>query len=102
MIKEPTVNSAEHKTIDRMVNFRNMFLNALYNSLEYFFFFQTSIFTRFAATGNPNCDHTKLCNWKPLAYRSTPPFKCLNIDNELSFTFYPEAKRVALWDSMQP
>lgn len=80
MVKEPTINSAEHKTIDRV----------------------TTLFTRFAATGNPNCEVTKLCEWKPIANRSTPPFKCLNIDDELSFIFYPEAKRVALWESMKP
>jgi len=80
VVKEPTINSAEHKTMDRM----------------------TSLFTRFATTGNPNCEITKSCEWKPIANRSSPPFKCLNIDDELSFIFYPEAKRIALWESMQP
>lgn len=65
-------------------------------------YFQTSLFTRFAATGNPNCDATKSCEWKSIANRSAPPFKCLNIDRELSFMFYPEARREALWESMHP
>ncbi|KAJ6643819.1 Esterase B1, partial [Pseudolycoriella hygida] len=80
MNKEPTINGAEHRAIDRM----------------------TSLFTRFATTGNPNCDITKHCEWKSIPNRSSPPFKCLNIDDELSFIFYPESRRIALWDSMRP
>jgi len=75
--KEPTINSAEHKTIDRM----------------------TRMFTRFAASGNPNCDLIRPVIWNPLENLSTPPFSCLNIDDELSYIIYPEAKRMALWDS---
>ncbi|XP_037028874.1 esterase B1-like [Bradysia coprophila] len=78
MIKEPVINSADHKTIDRM----------------------TRMFTKFAATGNPNCDLIRPIVWSPLEKQSIPPFKCLNIDEDVSYISYPEAKRMDFWDSL--
>lgn len=57
------------------------------------------MFTSFAATGDPNCDLIRPVVWSPLQNKSAPPYKCLNIDEEVSYISYPEAKRMALWDS---
>ncbi|XP_059610770.1 esterase B1-like [Phlebotomus argentipes] len=69
-------DSTEYKAIDRMV----------------------TIWTTFAATGNPNCDATRPELWHPVAVTG-PPFKCLNISERLEFCQLPETERMALWDS---
>lgn len=57
------------------------------------------MFTKFAATGNPNCDLIRPIVWSPLDKQSHPPYNCLNIDDDVTYMPYPEAKRMALWDS---
>lgn len=37
--------------------------------------------------------------WKPVESRE-PPFKCLNIQEHLSFERLPEAERLAVWDEL--
>jgi hypothetical protein len=37
--------------------------------------------------------------WKPVDTRE-PPFKCLNIDEHLSFETLPGASRLAVWDEL--
>lgn len=76
--KPVVINSAEHKTMNRMV----------------------SCWTRFAATGNPNNEVIKPTEWKPVENGSLPPYKCLNIAEELAFIEFPEAKRMAFWDTL--
>lgn len=61
---------------------------------------QVSSWTRFAATGNPNNETLKPSEWKPVEKGSTPPFKCLNIADDVTFIEFPEAKRMELWDSL--
>ncbi|GAB0093837.1 Carboxylic ester hydrolase [Sergentomyia squamirostris] len=75
----PEENSAEFKTIQRMVN---MWVN-------------------FATTGDPNCEQIKPTIWKPLS-RKTPPFECLNISNNVEVIELPETERMAFWDTMYP
>jgi len=76
--KPVIVNSLEDKTIDRMV----------------------SSWTQFAATGNPNNEALKPTQWKPIEKGSAPPFKCLNISDDVTFIDFPEAKRMEFWDSL--
>lgn len=61
---------------------------------------QVSCWTRFAATGNPNNEVIKPTEWKPIENGSLPPYKCLNIADEVTFIDFPEAKRMEFWDSL--
>jgi cholinesterase len=57
------------------------------------------MFTSFARTGNPNDEVMGNVCWAPVDSK-VPPFKCLNIAEELSFVEYPDSERLAYWDSM--
>lgn len=58
------------------------------------------VFTSFAIKGDPNCDRTKELQWE-VVKETKPTFKCLNITNDgIDFIDFPDAKRLALWDSM--
>lgn len=58
-----------------------------------------SLFTSFAITGNPNSSNEQP-QWKPVESKQQPPFKCLNISNEITFIDLPETKRFLMWDSL--
>ncbi|KAJ6640046.1 Esterase B1 [Pseudolycoriella hygida] len=76
--KPVVINSIEHKTIDRMV----------------------SSWTSFAKTGNPNNEAIAPTYWKAVEKGAPPPYKCLNISDEVTFVDYPEAKRMEFWDQL--
>lgn len=57
------------------------------------------IWTKFATDGNPNPKTISPVKWEPLAVKQ-PPFKCLNISDELEIIELPETNRMAFWDSM--
>lgn len=78
-LKAPEENSAEFKTIQRMVE----------------------LWTSFAISGNPNSksEFLKGVKWEPLTNGNTP-YKVLNIAEKLEVIELPEAKRMAFWDSM--
>lgn len=78
--KAPEENSAEFKTMQRMVE----------------------LWTSFASSGNPNnhkSEYLKGVKWEPLGSNKTP-YKVLNITEKLEMLELPEAKRMAYWDSM--
>ncbi|KAJ6644259.1 Esterase B1 [Pseudolycoriella hygida] len=60
-----------------------------------------SLFTSFATTGNPNDNviNAQLNNveWQPV-HTADPPFKSLNIDEELRFENFPLSERLKVWD----
>lgn len=66
-------------------------------------FFQVSLFTSFATTGDPNDDVILAGNekiqWNQVDSK-TPPFKCLNIGETLKVEYFPEAHRMMVWDQM--
>lgn len=68
-----------------------------------FFPGKVSLFTSFAATGNPNDNliNADLQNvtWEPLDSLD-PPFKCLNITDSLEIVTFPESERLQIWDEM--
>ncbi len=59
--------------------------------------------TSFATTGNPNDNilNVDLQNveWHPVDTKK-PPFKLLNIDEDLELKIQPEAERLLFWDSL--
>ncbi|CRL03530.1 CLUMA_CG016459, isoform A [Clunio marinus] len=77
----PLEDSMEFKTIKRFV----------------------SIFTSFATTGNPNDNIIKAdmenIQWNPVE-TIDPPFKCLNIDEALTFEVFPESTRLKVWNEI--
>ncbi|XP_055702469.1 esterase B1-like [Phlebotomus papatasi] len=73
----PKPGSLEHTTINRMV----------------------SMWTSFAITGNPNCDAIAPTKWLPVSPNG-PPYRCLNISEELAFCLLPETERLSTWDSL--
>ncbi|XP_059613937.1 esterase B1-like [Phlebotomus argentipes] len=77
MAKLPEVGSIERKTIDRMV----------------------SMWTSFAISGNPNCEAIAPVKWFPVSPNG-PPYRCLNIAEEVTFPLLPETERLAVWDSL--
>lgn len=67
------------------------------------FLSQVSFFTSFATTGNPN-DNVINADIENVHWNSVdslePPYKCLNIGEELKFQTLPESERLAVWDIM--
>lgn len=59
--------------------------------------------TSFAVTGDPNSNVINAdmgdVVWKPVD-SSSPPFKCLNICENLTFEDLPESERLAVWDDL--
>jgi cholinesterase len=78
MGKRPDEGSLELRTIQRMVG----------------------VFTQFAKSGNPN-DPAVLesLKWEAIDGK-TPPFKCLNIAEDLAIIDLPETTRMLAWDAM--
>lgn len=72
----------------------------LYTFLSYS---QVSVFTSFASTGNPNSNiidaDMENVEWKPVDTQQ-PPFKCLNLDEHLSFINLPESERLTIWNEL--
>lgn len=66
-------------------------------------FHQVSVFTSFASTGNPNSNiidaDMENVEWKPVDTQQ-PPFKCLNLDEHLSFVNLPESERLTIWNEL--
>lgn len=54
-------------------------------------------------TGNPNSNNIEAdmenVEWKPVDSKS-PPFKCLDIGEHLTFDDLPETERLAVWDEL--
>ncbi|GAB0093838.1 hypothetical protein DMENIID0001_090200 [Sergentomyia squamirostris] len=73
----PAEGSPERKMIDRMVE----------------------MWTSFATTGNPNCLAIAPIKWLPVSPNG-PPYRCLNINSDISFVLLPEVERMAVWDSI--
>jgi hypothetical protein len=67
------------------------------------FIIQVSVFTSFAATGNPNSNlvgaDMENVVWEPVDSQQ-PPFKCLNFDENLSYINLPETQRLAIWNEL--
>lgn len=59
--------------------------------------------TSFATTGNPNDNvinaDIQNIHWDAID-SVNPPYKCLNIDEELTFGVHPDAEALAVWDQM--
>lgn len=59
--------------------------------------------TSFATNGDPNSNVNKAdmqdVHWEPVE-GTKPPFKCLNIDENLTFETFADADRLLLWDEM--
>lgn len=59
--------------------------------------------TSFATTGNPNDNVNKAdmqnVQWKPVD-TILPPYKCLNIEDDLKFETLPESKGLMMLDQM--
>uniref|UniRef100_A0A7G3AA86 Carboxylic ester hydrolase n=1 Tax=Lutzomyia longipalpis TaxID=7200 RepID=A0A7G3AA86_LUTLO len=75
--KVPENGSPEHKVIEQMV----------------------AMWTTFATNGNPNCAEIAPTKWLPVSPNG-PPFRCLNIADEVTFCLLPETERLAVWDSL--
>lgn len=60
------------------------------------------IWTKFAATGNPNdeqIDGMETVSWEPLK-TTDDAYKCLNISEELRFIESPEIHKIKAWESL--
>lgn len=72
----------------------------LYTFLSYS---QVSVFTSFASTGNPNSNiidaDMENVKWEPVDTQQ-PPFKCLNLDEHISFVNLPENERLTIWNAL--
>lgn len=78
---DPSRNSDEWKTIDRMCE----------------------TFTTFARTGDPNNDTIAPAQWKPISLDANDTtnvhkYKCLNVSKEVSCIEWPELDRMQFWD----
>lgn len=66
-----------------------------------FFIFEVSLFTSYAATGNPNDNiiNANFSNvrWHPVDTMD-PPFRCLNIEEDVQFEIFPQSERLDVWD----
>ncbi|XP_055902166.1 esterase B1-like [Eupeodes corollae] len=60
-----------------------------------------SLWTQFAATGDPNVSDKSDVKWKQIE-RNGKLFQCLNISDNLEMIDFPESKKLELWDSMYP
>lgn len=82
---------------------RNVFIFSTYSLNVLFFGIQVSVFTSFAATGNPNSNligaDMENVVWESVDSQQ-PPFKCLNFDEHLSFINLPETERLAVWNEL--
>lgn len=62
---------------------------------------KVSLFTSFASTGNPNDNiinaDMQNIEWHPVDSLD-PPFKCLNIEENLKFEVFPDSQRLDVWD----
>lgn len=80
--KVPRQSSMEWKTIERMCE----------------------CFTMFALTGNPNNDVIAPLTWEPIELSHNdagePVYKCLNINDDISFIETPELERMHFWEKL--
>lgn len=78
----PAQSSKEWKTIERMCE----------------------CFTQFARTGNPNNDVIAPIKWEPVQLSHNdggkPVYKCLDINDDVSFIAMPELDRMHFWDNL--
>ncbi|XP_073837894.1 esterase B1-like [Musca autumnalis] len=61
-----------------------------------------SLWTQFAETGNPNSAKMPDIKWRSLHHRHTndETYKCLNIDDDLTFIDLPEMEKLKVWNSI--
>lgn len=78
MVTQVVAGSPEATTIDRMV----------------------SIWTHFAATGDPNAGVLDAIVWKAVESADDVLLQGLNIDTELSVIEFPEVPRIAFWNDI--
>lgn len=61
--------------------------------------YMTGMFTSFAKFGHPRNQITRRVNWPPITNLMNG-YKCLNVSNEVSIINFPQAERMAFWDSL--
>lgn len=60
-----------------------------------------SLWTKFAATGDPNFSDKAEVKWTPVC-KAENGFQCLNISDQMEMIDLPENEKIKLWDSMYP